>query len=358
MTHYLGVDLHKKTQVWVLLNGKDDTPVFSREYGATPEEVAKALRDIAPYGEIIAAIEPVCGWQWQVRQMREATITVHVSNPRKTVAIAKSLQKTDKNDALTLALLVRTGLLYKSTEVSPETQKLRSLVRERSFLVRQRASMQCRLEGVVTREGRHLVATATSSKKGAENILAGTHPEWKRAVYMKRDLTKYIEEIEHELQQKARSPIIKLLATIPGVGSITALTWCAEIGDFSLFSSPDKLAAFAGLVPTERSSGGVQKLGHITKAGSTHLRYMAVEAAMHVRDTPRAATLFAFYKRVKEKRGAMRARTALARKMLTIAWHMVKNNKPYSPLHQTQSHEQTILSSVRIPLRGDLVHIL
>jgi len=331
MTYYLGVDLHKKTQTWTLLDEENDTPVFSREYLVSPSEVTRACKDVSTFGNIVAAIEPVCGWQWQVVQMREAEMTVHVSNPRRTVLIAKSLQKTDKNDALTLALLVRTGLLHTSIEVSPETRKLRALVRERSFLVQLRAGMQCRLEGVVTREGRHLLEGATSSKKGASIILASANHEWKRAVYMKRDMTKYIDEIEALLRQKIQTPLVKLLSTIPGVGHVTALTWVAEIGDFSLFRTPEKLCAFAGLVPTERSSGGVQKLGHITKAGSTHLRYMAVEAAMHIRNTRDTETLYAFYEKIKLKKGAMCARVALARKMLTIAWHMVKKNEPYIP---------------------------
>lgn len=352
MTYYLGVDLHKKTQTWVLLDEKDDEPVFNREYLVSPSEVARACKDVGKFGNIVAAIEPVCGWQWQVVQMRETGMIVHVSNPRKTVLIAKSLQKTDKNDALTLALLVRTGLLHKSIEVSPETKKLRALVRERSFLVQLRAGMQCRLEGVVTREGRHLLEGATSSKKGASLILASTNHEWKRAVHMKDDITKYIDQIELELKQETQTPLMKLLSTIPGVGVITALTWIAEIGDFSLFKTPAKLCAFAGLVPTERSSGGIQRLGHITKAGSTHLRYMTVEAAMHIRKESKTETLYAFYEKIKSKKGAMCARVALGRKMLSIAWHMVKKNQPYT------SQPLTVLPSVHLPMRGDLVHTL
>lgn len=354
MTYYLGVDLHKKNQTWVLLEETGDVPVLSKVFGVTPTEVAVACSEATKFGTIIAAIEPVCGWQWQVTQMREAGITVKVSNPRKTVAIAKSLQKTDINDATTLALLVRTGLLYTSTEVSEETRKLRSLVRERSFLVQLRASMQCRLESVVTREGRHLVDGATSSKKGADIMLASTHDEWKRAIRMRVDMTTYINEIEALLHKETQTPLVQLLTTIPGVGSITALTWVAEIGDFASFSSPQKLCAFAGLVPVERSSGGVQRLGHITKAGSTHLRYMAVEAAMHIRNIEKTAALYAFYSKIKLKKGAMCARVALARKLLTIAWYMVKKNQPYTLAIINAS----LLPSVRLPLRGDLEHSL
>jgi len=183
-------------------------------------------------------------------------------------------------------------------------------------------------------------------------ILASANHEWKRAVRMKIDLGVYIDEIEVELRKETQTSLVKLLTTIPGVGVITALTWIAEIGDFSLFPTSEKLCAFAGLVPTERSSAGVQKLGHITKAGSTHLRYMAVEAAMHIRNEPKTKILYEFYEKIKLKKGAMCARVALGRKMLAIAWYMVKKNEPYSP------QPLTILSSLHLPMRGDLVHTL
>lgn len=170
-TTYVGIDLHKRTQTWVALaeNGKDT--LFTREFPVTPAGVEAGIKLSKSCGEKIVAIEPTCGWLWVVPLLRACDIEVHISNPRKVKAIADSLQKTDKNDATTLAQLVRTGIMHESREVSPEIQTLRALVRERVFLVRLRASMKCRLESVVTRNGRHRIEGSLSSKKGKTALI-------------------------------------------------------------------------------------------------------------------------------------------------------------------------------------------
>ncbi len=331
MTTYIGIDLHKRTQTWVALSEDGKSKLFTRTFDVTPDGVTEGIKlaQSTRSEKLIVAIEPVCGWLWVVAMLREEGIEVHVSNPRKVKAIADSLQKTDENDAHILARLCRTGLMYESVEVSPEMQKLRSLVRERSFLVRTRAGMKCRLESVVTRSGRHLIDGSLLTKKGTEAITASEEAEWKRAVYSITDISKYIKELDREVAFHAKEKVPTLLMSIPGIGPVTAVSIWAEVGDFSRFPSSGKLCAFAGLVPTERSSGGVQKLGHITKAGSTVLRYVLVESAMRVRNSEKSTVLYNFYYSIREKRGAMKARVALARKILSISWYMVQNNKPY-----------------------------
>ena len=330
-TTYIGIDLHKRTQTWVALSEDGQSKLFTREFPVTPEGVQAGIHLAKSIGKerLIVAVEPVCGWMWVVPILRKVGMEVHISNPRKVKAIANSLQKTDENDAYMLARLCRTGVMCESAEVSPEIQKLRSLVRERSFFVRTRAGMKCRLESVVTRSGRHMIQGSLSTKKGTEAIIASGEQEWKRSLDSIADICSYIKELDVEVARYAKASIPTLLMSIPGVGAVTAVSILAEVGDFSNFSSAEKLCAFAGLVPTERSSGGVQRLGHITHAGSTILRYVLVEAAMRVRDSEKSTVLYGFYKTIKEKRGAMRARVALARKILSIAWHMVKRNERY-----------------------------
>lgn len=347
-TVYLGIDLHKRTQTWVALADNGTDVLFTKEFTVTPEAIRQGILYVQKLAadKIVAAIEPTCGWIWVVPLLRESGMEVHISNPRKVKAIADSMQKTDKNDATMLARLVRTGLMYESSEVTPAIQALRALVRERVFLVRLRASMKCRLESVVTRSGRHLIAGTLSSKKGQVALLEQGTPEWSRSLSVIADLSMYISMLDKEIAIQAKQPIPKLLMTLPGIGVITAVSVWAEVGDFGRFPSPDKLCAFAGLVPTERSSGGVQRLGHITKTGSNILRYMLVEAALRVRDTDKSSVLYQFYKTIKTTRGAMRARVALARKILSISWYMVKKNEKY---------QQRLVLSAHTPTRGDLV---
>lgn len=330
MTTYIGIDLHKRTQTWVALaeNGKDI--LFTREFPVTPDGVASGIKLSKSYSEkIVVAIEPTCGWLWVVPLLRSCGLEVHISNPRKVKAIADSLQKNDTNDATTLATLVRTGIMHESREMSPETQTLRALIRERVFLVRTRGSMKCRLEGVVTRNGRHRIEGSLSTQKGKTALIESGEPEWRRSLEVIAGISATIKKLDAEIEKYSKEKIPTLLMTLPGVGAVTAVSMWAEVGDYAQFSSPEKLCAFAGIVPTERSSGGVQRLGHITRAGSTILRYVLVEAAMRIRDTDDTSVLYTFYKKVKTTRGAMRARVALARKILTISWYMVKKNEVY-----------------------------
>ena len=139
-----------------------------------------------------------------------------------------------------------------------------------------------------------------------------------------------LKKVEKEIEKTTRvSPDIKRLMSIPCVGLVTASTICAEVGDFKNFKKPDNLASFAGLVPRERSSGGKQRLGSITHAGSAYLRYVLIETALRIREVPETFSLYNFYKRIKTKSGAMRARVALARKLLTIMWHMMNKGQDY-----------------------------
>lgn len=331
MQTYIGIDLHKVSMTWVGIGVSGQNKLFTREFPVTPAGVKEAINTVKDYKEISVVLEPCCGWMWVYDQLQEAGFEMHATNPRKVRAIADSLQKTDENDAHTLALLLRTGMLYESRVLDSETKKLRSLVRERSFFVELRASVKCRLEGVVTREGRHLIPGSLSTKKGTNLIIATDREEWKDHVLMIEDITKHIDTLEKKLYAKAKDlPICKLLQTIPGIGPVSALTIFTEVGDFKAFKRPEQLAAFAGLVPTERSSGGIQRLGHITHAGSKSLRYILVEAAMHIRDTENSSVLYSFYKNIKTRSGAMRARVALARKILTICWYMVHRNEIYT----------------------------
>lgn len=324
---YIGIDLHKRLQTWVVLGEKDNTKLLTKTYPVTPDGIAYAVSDVKKLGdEMIALIEPVCGWIWVVRQLRELGMDVLISNPRKIRMIAESLQKTDENDAYILARLLKTGEVALSYECNPETRKHRSLAREQCFLVNTRASIKTRLESIVTRDGNHTFLNRTKNRTQvvATNSEVTIHQE---AI---ASLDIILKKVEEEIKKTIHtSSDIKRLMTIPGVGLVTASTICAEVGDFKNFKNPDNLASFAGLVPRERSSGGKQRLGSITHAGSPYLRYVLIETAMRIRDIPETSSLYTFYKRIKTKSGSMKARVALARKLLIIIWHMMNKQQDY-----------------------------
>jgi transposase len=325
---YIGIDLHKRSQTWVILGEKDNTKLSTKNYLVTPEAIDEAYSQAKKFGEnMIAFIEPVCGWIWVVKKLRSLGIEVHISNPRKIRMIADSLKKNDEEDAYILAKLLKTGNAYESYECNEETRKHRSLARERCFLVNTRASLKTRLESIVTRDGNHNFSPSLKNR----TKISVTNDEVKIHTDAILAMDVIIKNVEKQISKNTsyQKEEIERLLTIPGIGPVSANVIVAEVGDFSRFKKPTHLASFAGLVPRERSSGGKQRLGGITHAGSPYLRYVLIETAMRIRETKDAISLYAFYKKIKQKSGAMKARVALARKLLTIMWFMMKNKQNY-----------------------------
>ncbi len=325
---YIGIDLHKRSQTWVVLGEKDNTKLLTKNYPVTPDAIVEAYNHAKKFGDHLSVfIEPVCGWIWVVKHLKSLGVEVHISNPRKIRMIADSLKKTDEEDAYVLATLLKTGNAYESYACDEETRKHRSLARERCFLVNTRASLKTRLESVITRDGNHTFSPYMKNRThiSVPNEEVKIHTDAIHAMDV------IIKNVEQHIAANAsyQKEEIKRLLTIPGVGPVTANVIVAEIGDWSRFKKPEHLASFAGLTPRERSSGGKQKLGTITHAGSPYLRYVLVETAMRIRDTKDTTSLYTFYTRIKQKSGALKARVALARKLLTIMWFMMKNKQEY-----------------------------
>ena len=130
-----------------------------------------------------------------------------------------------------------------------------------------------------------------------------------------------IDRIDGELHQHAKAdPQVKVLRTLPGVGEFTALVMVAEIGDITRFGSARKLASWAGLTPTVRGSDLKVRHGHISKQGSVWLRWALNQAAQTAKRSPEFATSYAA---IAKRRGKKIATIAIARKLVTRAWHML-----------------------------------
>jgi transposase len=121
---------------------------------------------------------------------------------------------------------------------------------------------------------------------------------------------------------------VKLLKTIPGIGEFFARLIDAEIDDISRIRTPKKLAAYAGLVPSAYSSGGKTYHGKIIKQGNKWLRSAFVETMAPAIASD--AQLRAQYEHLKI-RGTNKARVAIARKLLTIAVQILRDQRAYEP---------------------------
>jgi transposase len=158
-----------------------------------------------------------------------------------------------------------------------------------------------------------------------------------RPVYQE-ELTNYlalVDDIECRIvaatkeikQQLKPDPRAVLLMTIPGIGHLTAYLLLNEIGDVQRFPTPGKLCAYGGLVPIVRQSAEHRWQGHLTSEGNHYIRWALAESACKA--PSKDYQLGTFYRRLAARRGTLKARMALARKLLVIVWHVLTNGEPY-----------------------------
>ncbi len=119
-----------------------------------------------------------------------------------------------------------------------------------------------------------------------------------------------------------------MLTRLPGAGPFTALVILAEIGGITRFPAARKLASWAGLTPTVRRSDRAAHCGHICEQGPVWLRWVLCEAAQTAGRSPQFA---AGYQAIAARRGKKIATTAVARKLLTRAWHLLTDAERAAP---------------------------
>jgi hypothetical protein len=141
-------------------------------------------------------------------------------------------------------------------------------------------------------------------------------------------LQERIDDLNQQVSDQAwHRPQARLLMTHPGVGPVTALATEVFLGDPTRFADGKAVASYIGMIPSEHSSGGRQRLGALSKQGNTLLRYLWVEAAMHaVRGDPE---LKRFYRRKLVQKGVGKARVAAARKLGIRLWIMLCDEIDY-----------------------------
>jgi transposase len=222
---------------------------------------------------------------------------------------------------------------------SEEQQGVLVLHRARELLVRQRTMLVNGLRGHMAEFG---IIAPQGIKRVPELVAALADeatdiPQIARvaltAIVVQIDnLTASIRQMEKRIVAWCRaSAAARRLATIPGVGPITASALAATITDPTLFRSGRHLAAWLGLVPRQHSTGGKPKLGRITKMGDQYLRKLLIVGMTAVIRSARRskAPAFAWVNALLERRPARLVSVALANKAARIAWAILINGESY-----------------------------
>jgi transposase len=208
--------------------------------------------------------------------------------------------KTDRRDAAKLARLHRSGELTAVWVPDAEHEALRDLVRAREAAKKDQLRARHRLGKLLLRRGIKRPASAG-------RIWGAAHMQWLQGVRFEQSALQhafvdYLTEVQHVGQRIERleraideavesaSPsiraVVDALQTMRGVAKTTAVTLVTEIGSFSRFARPAELMCYAGMVPSEASSGNKTRRGAITKTGNAHVRRVLAEAAWSYRFKP------------------------------------------------------------------------
>jgi transposase len=332
----------------------DDGRVRHRErFACTRQELERfAQQHLGPSARV--ALEATTNTWSIVEVLRPLVHEVVVSNPLRTRAIAEAKIKTDKVDALVLVQLLRADFLPRVWAPDVATQARRRETGRHAALVSDRTRIKNRLHAVLHQR---LIAPPVDQLFSHQGLawLASVDldPAGRTAVESELRLVRQVEAELASIDETLAidgydDPRVRLLMTLPGVDVVVAQTLLAALGDIHRFRDADHAASYLGLVPSTRQSAEHCYHGPITKQGQGQARWMLIQAAQHLGTQP--GPLGVFFRRLATKKNRNVAVVAAARKLVTIAWHMLKNNEPYR--YAVPSRVEAKLRRLRVRATG------
>ena len=313
--HYIGVDLHQAFfQACAVTHG--GTREWEGRFPRTAAGIA-AFVGRCQAGTAVAVEASTPTWHFADAVAPHVT-ELRVVDPAKTKLKAGYAAKTDRLDARRLADALRRDSIVAIYYPPMAIRDLRELCRYRHAVVNVRTALINRIRALLLRHGivdRRSLArsrddgwlTRVTLPREAAASVAGLH----RLLTVVRAEAKQADRAV--VAAAARDPIAHQLRAIPGFGPVLSLMVRAEIGTLVRFPTPAHLASYAGVVPRVEQSAGRRRAGPITRRGSPWLRWALVEAAMH--GTRRSDRIGRWGRRLAIRKGALKARVALARRL-------------------------------------------
>lgn len=255
--------------------------------------------------------------------------------------------KTDRRDARALSKASVRMDLGSVHIPSRSARELKTVCGQRDALVRTRTLLINNARGYLRTERIRVRGTTAASLVAAIRKKFEGHPEGlslglDRILRSIEHLSVVIAEADKELSAFAKGHLIcQLLMTMPGVGPITSIRFLSALDDVRRFSNGHRMQSYLGLTPGEHSSSDNRRITSITKAGSTPLRWVLVQAAWSFWRTRSEDPNVKWAKKVAERRGKPIAIVALARRMAGILRAMWLSGEPYTVGHSLMRKERS-----------------
>jgi transposase len=321
----VGLDVHlKKTQVTIMkLNGE----VVKREKISTCKADLRRSLDCVPRGSRVALESLGFCWPW-IDFLDELGFEPLLANPLKVKSRAEDV-KTDKVDSELLAHLTRMDWLPTCYVPPVEMRWLRSLLRHRAYRTRLCTGVKNRTRSEFRKRDIR-VKVDLSTLKGRKISSQLDVFEVSQNMELLDLMDKQTKEVEVMLKRKyGQIKPVKLLMTVPGIGFLSAVTLYAEICDIKRFSSPEKLAHYAGLVPRIHQSADHAWMGKETR-GDMWLKWILIEVAWaHVHFCPEGRLAGVFNEAFKRKGNSRAAIKIVARKLVNVVWAVLTYEKDF-----------------------------
>ena len=334
----IGVDFHPEFQqiAWV----DTDTGEFQEKRLVHPEEAENFYRALAGK-KVRVGMEASGHARWFERLLSELQFEQWIGDAAVIHSKRVRKQKTDRQDARLILQLLLEDRFPQIWVPSWENRDVRQLLWHRHRMVQARTRIMNQLQAVALNEGLRCKKRLWR-ERGRQQLESFRLAPW--ASRRRQDLLELLDrlnptiaELTQAIEQEAeKCPAAQQLRTHPGVGALTALAFVLIIGEADRFHCGKQVASYLGLVPLEDSSGKRRRLGHITKQGSSILRFLLVEAAqVTVRRLPEWRSK---YFHLALRRGRKIAKVAMARRLAIALYWMWRKRWDYEQVKKFGSH--------------------
>jgi transposase len=330
-TIYIGVDFHARQQTICYLTTEGGEVVFHQLQHHDKTAVRSFYAQFT--GRVVVGLEAMGFSPWFEQLLGELGHEVWLGNAKEIRRRARSRHKNDRRDAeLILDLLLHDQ--FPRLYVLPlQSREVLRMLRYRQKLIKMRTMVKNSLQALALQSGLAKRSQLFSKAGLRELQISPMSPvmRWQRDQWLQ-----LLEPLNERLlqtmlwlkQQSADDDRVSRLRTHPGIGLLTALCLVHALGPVSRFRNSRHVVGYAGMDPLEDSSAERIRFGAISKAGPRVLRYLLVEAAHS--SVKHDAELKRFYKRLAERRGRPKAKTAVARKLLVRAYIMLRDEIDYA----------------------------
>jgi transposase len=338
---YIGMDISSKSFIVHGINEKKRVLVTG-EIAPTRAGLKGLIKGLGVQKKLVI-FEAGNQLKWIAKTLQEMEgVEIHVVHPNEIKWINQSSGKTDKIDARKLAHLGRGDMLPRKVHiVEGKIRELRELISARQQLQSKRVALINSIRGQMKQEGHSLPEKFFQSTQWREKLKGIKIGEVQKLI-----IGSFMESIdsllmaEKKLTEKIgaiRDKRIELLESIPSLGRLSSRVILSAVDDVGRFDSKKCVAKYGALTPRIYQSGSITHLGGINRDGRQEVRRVLLQCA-HVVARMRsygARPLREFFERIRKRRGKKIAIVAVARKLLTIAYGVLKSKTAYDPLRLT-----------------------